>query len=1614
MTRKVNPKKMPRPAKEDPFRHHFRSFQQELRSLKAPRYGARLFRGAVGAVGVGEGEGEAPVMGAGVFFSTLSAWRELNLAETFRELSAKCHPLSVSLGLVVHNAAKINGFLKEAAQKELQEKSDLSLEPILELWHGLARDVGGRAFRPFLSDFCLAALSATRLENVKVIQQACSSLAGVLKIAQRSTGADHLDLVSTFLDRALVESWPQPDKMPEEIAARIAAVLAQVVRRSPERSGLAGRLLAAAAADQKLWTFVCHTLLACSLSPALSRPVWESVTERALGELDEESARTFWRTCCEKAAAFYADSYDELTTPVASRCREQWRGRPLFYLTLLRDLLTRRPTRGGWESDKDRGGAGMLRWLVETAPEMSRHNVPYGLVQECLSSQLDAVNSWKGPAERRATTCSLVDSLLRSRGQYSLEDVSDTFVGAENRSWRDALRTGLSGLATKLPASEENLLAFARVVNKLMEGEDEETAVFDVPEGGKGSFPSEMIRHLESLVPSWETAIGDIGTLTRCLSYLRPLDASLFDGACGLLQAALDGKLESEHSLDDDSAAVMLDLYRGMRKVFRPVSARVRAELLAKVARNLSDPTRSAVFRLVSTADPEGVRRLLGGGESDFEERLVGATLSSSRHVRLDALHSLCAMAGERDRYELILKAESAVPSAGEYRERLRLFQAARMAVAGSSNSVQRVLLQTVLCNLYENFSWLWKPTAELAVTLVQEVDGGMFWDVVTMMLQNVERLPAEGGGVGGENVCKNILRVLGKVERDLATNELSFLVKKFQDALACERLSSTSRRVIVQEYLDLFSRTSLKDTREREAVVGRALEFLKDRVAGVQQAAIGVLVRHTRGTSQHKGELLNLCDRHLWKRQVRSLREDFGTLGSSSPLRNILKKVVIGMLRRTVKENATAQKATRKIILESVASVGKDFLFEVVSEMVDDLDAAARAEWSKSASDQMVVDLCIWSKPMMGADDQPKMNSFLTTIMLHMSRQPNLFQNMKLKKKFLGAILRITNSSKDWTSRTLLDGGILDACILPVFEGRKLPRKLFAVLECWMEKSYFECFFSQVGDETSVFQLLARSVGSEHPEDASNALSTCCKLIREVFENVQCKRDCQVKVKDCWEQVYAGLGRWLSPTKLELVAVRDRLFALRFFLQSGWVGHDQRQALSKQLAVKCRSLENSFADDWLALVSELTQACEQEIPACLFPCIMNLKVGDHRERLCAVLSKELGYTDPTLDGCVQNLIETKGPLGRKLNLFVFYGTFCLLYKYAGTSWVQGMNLILKFLKKLKMVDEDEYRHITEDCLVPQVKRGLKSKDDSIFCSTMTLLKFYLENTSAKQKHFKDLVQLMDQDDDTDFFENAKHLQFHRRARIMRRVATRLEKNELTMTAATLGQVMMPLARRYVLSVTYKDQTELVDAGMSLIGVVCSRLKIDEYVKLLEGLVKWDKGEAAETKQFQKQKVDIISRILHKFSYDLEAIQPKWKERLEKLLYRLLVQIRKDKAVANLHVYIAVAKLAVFLSRESCVNTIVLDLCSRLKIKYFKDREIVRKTILEVRHHQFYIKVLKIHITFYYYFLGAGHIWTKVLALPDLNAGICPSEGIPGPRPYQHTCLCLEWHEVIS
>uniref|UniRef100_A0A8B9NWC6 UTP20 small subunit processome component n=1 Tax=Apteryx owenii TaxID=8824 RepID=A0A8B9NWC6_APTOW len=121
---------------------------------------------------------------------------------------------------------------------------------------------------------------------------------------------------------------------------------------------------------------------------------------------------------------------------------------------------------------------------------------------------------------------------------------------------------------------------------------------------------------------------------------------------------------------------------------------------------------------------------------------------------------------------------------------------------------------------------------------------------------------------------------------------------------------------------------------------------------------------------------------------------------------------------------------------------------------------------------------------------------------------------------------------------------------------------------------------------------------------------------------------------------------------------------------------------------------------------------------------------------------------------------------------------------------------LTSFIRRLAEIDhaEDDYRELIQHTLLESLRRGLKSKTESIQQDYTSLLACLIQTFPANPE-FRDLVQLTNpHDPDMDFFENMKHIQIHRRARALRKLAKQLTEKKIVLSSKSLQNYIMPYA----------------------------------------------------------------------------------------------------------------------------------------------------------------------------------------------------------------------------
>ncbi|XP_063786087.1 small subunit processome component 20 homolog [Pseudophryne corroboree] len=180
-----------------------------------------------------------------------------------------------------------------------------------------------------------------------------------------------------------------------------------------------------------------------------------------------------------------------------------------------------------------------------------------------------------------------------------------------------------------------------------------------------------------------------------------------------------------------------------------------------------------------------------------------------------------------------------------------------------------------------------------------------------------------------------------------------------------------------------------------------------------------------------------------------------------------------------------------------------------------------------------------------------------------------------------------------------------------------------------------------------------------------------------------------------------------------------------------------------------------------------------------------------------------------------------------------------------------------------------EFREIIMRTLLVSLKIGLKSKVENIQQDYTTLLS-NLIRTFPEHTEFSDLVQLTDYNDpEMDFFENMKHIQIHRRARALRKLAKNITEGNTVLSSKSLQNYIMPYATSTIFDENMLKHENMVTASVEMIGSVCKHLSWSAYMYHLKHFI-----HVLQMGQInQKLGVSLLVTVLDAFHFDYGTLE---------------------------------------------------------------------------------------------------------------------------------------------
>ncbi|KAG8138018.1 hypothetical protein E2320_003952 [Naja naja] len=182
---------------------------------------------------------------------------------------------------------------------------------------------------------------------------------------------------------------------------------------------------------------------------------------------------------------------------------------------------------------------------------------------------------------------------------------------------------------------------------------------------------------------------------------------------------------------------------------------------------------------------------------------------------------------------------------------------------------------------------------------------------------------------------------------------------------------------------------------------------------------------------------------------------------------------------------------------------------------------------------------------------------------------------------------------------------------------------------------------------------------------------------------------------------------------------------------------------------------------------------------------------------------------------------------------------------------------------------EDEFKEIIQHTLLDSLRKGLKSKIECIQQDYTSLLS-NLIRAFSEHPEFHDLVQLTDyHDPEMDFFENMKHIQIHRRARALMKLAKQLVEGKTILSSKPLQNYIMPYATTTIFNEKMLKYENMITASVEMVGAVCRHLSWSAYLYHLKHFI-----HVLQTGQInQKLGVSVLVMVLEAFHFDHETLE---------------------------------------------------------------------------------------------------------------------------------------------
>lgn len=178
-----------------------------------------------------------------------------------------------------------------------------------------------------------------------------------------------------------------------------------------------------------------------------------------------------------------------------------------------------------------------------------------------------------------------------------------------------------------------------------------------------------------------------------------------------------------------------------------------------------------------------------------------------------------------------------------------------------------------------------------------------------------------------------------------------------------------------------------------------------------------------------------------------------------------------------------------------------------------------------------------------------------------------------------------------------------------------------------------------------------------------------------------------------------------------------------------------------------------------------------------------------------------------------------------------------------------------------------EYEDIFQNTLFNGLKNGLRSKNEMVRVEVLGVIAYAVEKCGHIHAMQEMQPLLEGGDEEANFFNNILHVQIHRRARSLRRLADHCDEKHLR--SNTLAEIFIPLVENYVVSTSTIDHHLVNDAIMAT-GRMAKHLAWGPYYALVQKYLKLSKVKDESERVY----IRTLVALLENFHFPMDELVP--------------------------------------------------------------------------------------------------------------------------------------------